>query len=202
MPERRPALSKPRPVNHSLAAAGVVALTLLQPAVTLAAPPGGLRAYRPAPPRPHPAAASPSRNLSTGDRFQVPFHVDVQAKPLPEQRQSDAIKGSPDVSWRPGAYRRGWVTAPKVGYLWYQPAWLQPMCHVNNAFTGAPNSSTAQQDVKIGSLVDKNSRNLFSMAPSHKPEMAISDDGSATASSGLKYEFQAAPCGSANSVNF
>jgi hypothetical protein len=190
-------------VTRYLAFAGVVALTLLQPAVTLAAPPGGMAVYRPAPPPPPPIAAS-SRDRSRQDGFRVPFDVNVQAKPLPESRQSPLIKWSPDMGWGPAAYRRPWLAAPNLGYLWYQPASYQAACYLNNAFARPSASSTAPQDVTIGSLVDKNSENLFSLAPSHTSGLTSSDNSAATASSppGLQYEFQATPCGSANVINF
>lgn len=197
-------VSKSGGVTRSLAFAGVVALTLLQPAVTLAAPPGGMAVFRPAP-MPAPVMVSPSRERWEPNRFRVPFGVDVHPKPLPGSREAPEIKWSPEMSWRQATQHRAWLPAQNPGYLWYQPAWLQPACSLNNAFAG-PSSSpmTPPPDVTIGSLVDKNSENLFSMAPSHTAGLAAPNSGTAATSSalGLQYQFQATPCTAANSFNF
>ena len=198
------AASKLVAVTRSLAFAGVVALTLLHPAVTLAAPPGGMAVYRPAP-MPAPVMVSPSRERSEPNRFRVPFGVDVQPKPLPESREAPAIKWSPEMSWRAAAQRREWLPAQNPGYLWYQPAWLQPACLLNGASAG-PSASpmSPPPDVTIGSLVDKNSEHLFSMAPSHTAGLTAPNNGTATTSSplGLQYAFQTTPCTAASFINF
>lgn len=195
--------SKSAGVTRSLAFAGVVALTLLQPAVTLAAPPGGMPVFRPAP-MPAPVMVSPSRERSEPNHFRVPFGVDVQPRPLPESREAPAIKWSPEMSWRPAAQRREWLPAQNPGYLWYQPAWLQPACLLNNRFAGPSASPMEQPDVTIGSLVDKNSEKLFSMAPSHTAGLTAPNNGAAATSSplGLQYAFQTTPCTAANFINF
>jgi hypothetical protein len=178
-------------------------LTLLTPAVALAVPPGGMAVSRPAPAPARPAARSASSDRTDWDRFRVPFDVDVRPKPLPGSRESSTMNWSPNASWESAAYRREWLAPPNAGYLWYRPAFYQSACPLNNAFAGSPASQAAPADVTIGSLVDKNSENLFSSAPSHTAGM-VGTESAATASSplGLQYSVQATPCGSANFVNF
>jgi hypothetical protein len=159
--------------------------------------------YRPVP-IPAPVMAPTSRERSDPNRFRVPFGVDVQPRPLPESREAPAISWSPELGWRSAAQRREWLPAQNPGYLWYQPAWLQPACLLNNASAGPSASPMTPPDVTIGSLVDKNSENLFSMAPSHTAGLAATNNGAATTSSplGIQYEFQTTPCTAANFINF
>lgn len=155
-------------------------------------------------PIPAPVMVSPSRERSDPNHFRVPFGVDVQPKPLPGSREDPAIKWSPEMSWGPAAQRRAWLPAQNPGYLWYQPAWLQPACLLGNASAAPSSSSTTPPDVTIGSLVDKNSEHLFSMAPSHAAGLTAPDNGAATSPSslGLQYQVQATPCTAASFLNF
>jgi hypothetical protein len=147
---------------------------------------------------------SPSRERSDPNRFHVPFGVDVQPKPLPGSREVPEIKWSPEMSWGPASQRRQWLPAQYPGYLWYQPAWLQPACLLSNASAAPSASSMTPPDVTIGSLVDKNSERLFSMAPSHTAGLTAPDNGAATSPSslGVQYQVQTTPCTAASFLNF
>jgi hypothetical protein len=168
-------------VNRSLAFVAAFALAAAQPAVTLGAPPGRLALSHPAVPAPRIAAPTPraaSRGgIANQDDLKVPFHVDVQPRPLmePQRFTLHSARFNPQVPV-PQYRRYAWQSTP--GYLWY-PALYGPACYASNNFLGSP--SEQQPDVTIGSLVDGKS-NLLS-PPSHNAGFAAGNDPGAASSS-------------------
>ncbi len=172
-------------MNRSLVFVGALALVAAQPAVTLGAPPGGLVPARPAAPLPHAAARGGSATGGSADRddFKVPFHVDVQLKPLtvPEHFTLQPRQST-------------------LGHIWY-PALYAPACYASNNFLGSP-SEQLPADVTLGSLVDGKS-NLLS-SPSYNAGFAAGNDPGAASSSPLTFQagFYPTACGAPSFTNF
>jgi len=167
------------------AAAGLAAL----PIASRSAPPGGFAVARPAQPPPKSSSDSSARH-SGPDTFKVPFDVEVQPRGLP------------------GTALRTSQPAPSI--FWYQPSWYGP-CLTNNGFAGpfAPLATPAGQSANaqpagftIGSLVDGQSKNTFSMAPSYAAGSTAGGSLGSPASSSLSLQstVQSTPCGAANFI--
>ncbi|HZV77598.1 MAG TPA: hypothetical protein VFF63_07575 [Candidatus Babeliales bacterium] len=167
------------------AAAGIAAL----PIASRSAPPGGFAVSRPAQPPPKSSADSSARH-SGPDTFKVPFDVEVQPRPLPGT-----------------AFR---TSQPTPSIFWYQPSWYGP-CLSNNGFLGpfAPLATPASQSANaqpagftIGSLVDGQSKNTFSMAPSYAAGLTGPGGAASSAPSSLSLQstVQSTPCGAANFI--
>ncbi len=194
-------------VNRSLAFVGAFALAVAQPAVTLAAPPGGLALSRPpGPPRvsalSRPAVPSPHTGARGGsanqDGFKVPFHVDVQPQALmdPQHFTLHSAGFSPQTRVLP--YRRyGWQSTPR--YLWY-PALSGPACSASNNFLDAP-SEQQPPDFTIGSLVDGKSSILSPQ--SYGAGFAAGNDPGAASSSPFTFKagFYPMACGAPSFTN-
>lgn len=193
-------------MNRLLVFLGTIAVAFITPAMTLAAPPTAVPVRGGPVARPVVTRSTDAGRSETCDQFKVPYDVNVQAKPLPGSLHYDAPHYQALHNEAP-LYRytaRGQQANPS--YFLYQPAWYQSACYAGNGFGApaapfAPTSSTSDSlaGVSIGSLVDQDSKNVFSMTPSYKPGLASNGAGVAAASPfSLQYEFHTTPCGTAN----
>ncbi len=169
-----------------------IAAALAGPAAALGAPIPAAVPVRAAPvSAPLPLHSARESRASAGDRFNVPFNVEVHPQPLPEASLHAPLRLAPEPAkeWLPG----------------YRPLWYVPACFANNTFGNNPfgtppsastSSDSALNQVTIGSLVDSKSRTLFSSTPSHNPglpaNVASFDDSSPLS---WQYQVQASPCG-------
>ena len=171
-------------MTRTLIVAGAIALALLPPALTFAAPTGAVRGVSASglpPPR-----VSEMRRETEGS-FKVPMHIDVRP-------------GASQPNWESQYPYRWHSLQANPGYLWNQPAWLQGGCYANGPLGLLPVGTSAPASLQgetIGSLVDDRSKNLFSSTPSHNPSSPLSGDALA-ASNATGPQFTVAPtaCGS------
>ena len=176
---------------RSLAVAGTIALATLTPAITIAAPPTVVvPVYRGA--APHPQARSGVGRASERSVYRTP---EINLHP----RSLEPNGGALYPSWRG-------TSEPSRSYVLYQPPpWLQAGCLANNfAPSAAPASAYAPPaNTTIGSLVDNQSKDLFSATPSHRANLASSGATTAAANtSGFSFQFQPSQCAPASSITF
>jgi hypothetical protein len=170
--------------------AGTLALSLTQPAVSLAQPP-------PAPPPPVYRAPMPSDHHAPSSAYHAAFPA---YRPLPPSSlEIPRLRPAPEPSLKFLPYRYPWQQS---GWGW-SPAFLssQLPCFGGSSFWGPwglanQSDSYAMPDVTLGSLVDGQSRNFLTTYPSYG--QALTDSSAAAASSGptLQYGFQQVGCGS------
>ena len=183
---------------RSLGLAAAVVLAVIQPVVTLGAPPRGT------PPRGtadyHPAvfahrpAQTPGERSNAGEPFKIPFNVNPGPRPLPDLTHRSALQASQRVAPLTTFYPFRWR-----GLEWI-PAAFQPACYSTSgpwgpsSLTSPISASMPPTEFTIGSLVDGHSSLLS--PPSHAQSIAA-PGGGVTASSQLnfQYGFQPAPCG-------
>ncbi|MGB8626266.1 MAG: hypothetical protein WCD03_08885 [Candidatus Cybelea sp.] len=176
---------------RSLAVAGAIALALLPPVVALAAPPQAVvPVYHGS--VPHPQAHYEAGRATERGVYRAP---EINLHP----RSLEPNAGTLYPSWHG-------ISEPSRSYVLYQPPpWLQAGCLANNIFP-SPASRDAYappQNVTIGSLVDGQSKDLFSATPSHRAGLASSADASAAApTSGLSFQFQPSQCAPSSSLTF
>jgi hypothetical protein len=179
-------------------AAVALVVVVVQPVVTLGAPPRG------APPRSapdyHPAvlahrpAQAPGERSNAGEPFKIPFNVNPGPRPLPGSIHRSELEASqrldPLTTFNPFKWR---------GLEW-MPAAFQPACYSTSgpwgpsSLTTLVGASRPPTEFTIGSLVDGHSSLLS--PPSHAETVAAPGSG-VTGSSQLtfQYGFQPAPCG-------
>jgi len=176
---------------RSLAVAGAIALALLPPTVALAAPPSQAVApvYRGS--VPHPQGHSEAGRATERSVYRAP---EINLHP----RSLEPNAGTLYPSWHG-------TSEPSRNYVLYQPPWLQAGC-LANSFLPSPASRDAYAppaNVTIGSLVDNQSKDLFSATPSHRAGLASSADAAATAkTSGLSFQFAPSQCTPSSSLTF
>lgn len=182
---------------------GAIALSLTQPARSLAAPPAvpmpvsraPLSAY-------HPATAGQPNRPATQSRggLAVPLHLGVRPKPLPQTPARPALEATPKLL----PYRYAWQP---WGWGW-NPGFLssQVPCFANSSFWGpwgmlaTPTDTSAMPGVTLGSLVDAQSRNFLTSYPSYgQASEETSAATAATSGPAFQYGFQSAQCGSSYS---
>jgi hypothetical protein len=176
---------------RSLALAGALALAILTPAVTVAAPPTAVvPVYRGA--APHPQARSEEGRATERSVYRTP---EINLHP----RSLETNGGTLYPSWRG-------TSEPSRSYVLYQPPqWLQPGCLANNfAPSATPASAYAHPaNTTIGSLVDNQSKDLFSATPSHRANLASSaGTGAATNTPAFSLQFAPSQCTPASAVTF
>lgn len=169
-----------------------MALALLAPAVTLAAPPpqAVVPAYRGS--APHPQAHSEAGRATEHGVYRAP---EINLHP----RSLDPSSGALYPTWHG-------TTEPSRNYVLYQPPpWLQAGC-LANSFLPSPasrNTYAPPENVTIGSLVDNQSKDLFSATPSHRAGLASNAASTAaTNPSGISLQFQPSQCSPASSLTF
>ncbi|HEX3368349.1 MAG TPA: hypothetical protein VHS56_02145 [Candidatus Cybelea sp.] len=175
---------------RSLAVAGAVALAILTPTVTIAAPTAVVPVYRGAAPR-------------------------TQARSEAGRATERSVYRAPEINLHPrslepnaGTAYPGWHGISEQGrnYVLYQPPpWLQAGCLANNlAPSAAPaNAYAPPANTTIGSLVDNQSKDLFSATPSHRASLASSAvTTAATNASGFSFQFEPSQCTPASSITF
>lgn len=190
-------------MKRSLAFAAAFAFAAAQPAVTLAAHPGGGAVSRPAAPGPHPIAPGGFGNPAPA---QVPFHFNVQPlRVTPPQKMEPqhftVIHPAAFAPPPPVFPYRGYRWQPMPAYLWYPgSAWNGPACLSRSSALNPP-SQFASPDFTIGSLVDGKS-NLFS-PQSHDPGYAAASSLAATNSPLPAFQVQFFPttCGAPGFAN-
>lgn len=178
-------------MGRSLAAAIGMTCIILTPVVALAAPP--------------PPAVVPVY------RGSAPHG---QARPPEGHPVQRSVYRAPEINLHPrslepnaGALYPSWRAAPEPArdYVLYQPPpWLQAGC-LANGFMPSPASSayTAPQNATIGSLVDNQSKGLFSTKPSYRAGLASSSDATAAPStSAFSVQFSPTQCAPASSIAF
>jgi hypothetical protein len=184
-------------VSRLLLFAGAIALSLTQPARSLAAPPAmPMPVYRAPLSAYHPAPGQPNRPATQSrGGFAAPLHLDVRPKPLPQTPARPALEATPKLlpyrySWQPW----GWGWNP--GFLSSQP------CFANSSFWGqgsmlaTPTDTSAMPGVTLGSLVDAQSRNFLTSYPAYGQTAAdTSAVAAATSGPAFQYGFQSAQCG-------
>jgi hypothetical protein len=177
---------------RSLALPGAIALAFLAPAVTLAAPPPQAVApmYRGS--APHPQAHSEAGRATEHGVYRAP---EINLHP----RSLEPNSGTLYPNWHG-------TTEPSRNYVLYQPPpWLQAGC-LANSFLPSPASHNAYappENVTIGSLVDNQSKDLFSATPSHRAGLASTPNATAAANtSGFSFQVQPSQCSPSSSLSF
>jgi hypothetical protein len=199
-------------MTRFLAFATVLAVALMQPVVTLGAPPGGAvfapvyvggPVYRPEPVRPATEARA-----STQDDFKIPIDLKVRPKPLPETVHP-GLEAPSELDAQPAVYPsrwREWGSAP--GYLGPVPLWYQPGCYANGG-SWAPAASVAMPigapapatNFSIGSLAGDRPQGLFSSPDSYSTDVgSLSGGAPAPSAPTIQYGLTASPCGAPNFI--
>jgi hypothetical protein len=193
-----PAHSKLKTMMRSLAVASVLAFAFLMPAAALAAPPPQAVApvYRGS--APHPQAHSEAGRAT--DVGRATEHGGYRAPEINLHPRSL----TPNAETLYPAWHSS--TEPSRNYVLYQPPpWLQAGC-LANSFLPSPASRDAYAppaNVSIGSLVDNQSKDLFSATPSHRAGLASSAGTTAAANtSGLSVQLQPSQCAPSSSLTF
>ncbi len=187
-------------MNRLLLFAGAIALSLMQPAQSFAAPPPApmpvhhapLPVYHPAP-----APAQPNHTTTQGrDSFTLPLELNVRPKPLPQTPGRPALEPTPKLL----PYRNSWQP---FGWGW-SPGFLSSQfpCFANGSSWGpwgllaTPTNTSAMPDVTLGSLVDAQSRNFLTSYPSYG-QLSAGTSAATAATSGptFQYGFQSGQCG-------